>query len=50
MLIALGQGFPVIAIIGILLLTSILNNNAIMSGGFAIEGERNLGMTPEQAN
>ncbi len=41
--------FSVIALIGIVLLIGIVKKNAIMMIDFALEAERDHGMTPEQA-
>ncbi|HTJ45840.1 MAG TPA: efflux RND transporter permease subunit [Kofleriaceae bacterium] len=44
-----GQPFDVIALIGIVLLIGIVKKNAIMMIDFALEAERERGMTPEQS-
>jgi multidrug efflux pump len=44
-----GQGLGVIGIIGIILLIGIVKKNAIMMIDFAIEAERDGGMTPREA-
>jgi multidrug efflux pump subunit AcrB len=44
-----GAEFDVIALIGIILLIGIVKKNAIMMIDFALEAERDQGMTPEQA-
>jgi len=44
-----GQDLSVIALIGIVLLMGIVKKNAILMIDFAIEAERNQGMTPEQS-
>src|SRR6202020_1613970 len=41
--------FSVIALIGIILLIGIVKKNAIMMIDFALEAERDHGMTPEQS-
>jgi multidrug efflux pump len=43
------QDFSVIALIGIVLLIGIVKKNAIMMIDFALEAERDHGMTPEQS-
>jgi multidrug efflux pump len=43
------EDFSVIALIGIILLIGIVKKNAIMMIDFAIEAERDRGLTPEQA-
>jgi multidrug efflux pump len=48
-LIVCKSDFDVIALIGVVLLIGIVKKNAIMMIDFAIEAERNKGMTPEQA-
>jgi hydrophobe/amphiphile efflux-1 (HAE1) family protein len=48
-LIATGTPLSIIAIIGIFLLMGIVKKNAIMLVDFALEAERNRGMTPIQA-
>src|SRR6201996_1579523 len=48
-LMATGNEFSLIAFIGILLLIGIVKKNGIMMVDFAIEGERNLGLSPEAA-
>jgi multidrug efflux pump len=44
-----GKPFDVIALIGIVLLIGIVQKNAIMMIDFALEAERDEGLTPEQA-
>jgi hydrophobe/amphiphile efflux-1 (HAE1) family protein len=44
-----GNDLTVIAVIGIVLLIGIVKKNAIMMIDFALEAERNGGLTPEQA-
>ena len=44
-----GQDFSVIALIGIILLIGIVKKNAIMMIDFALEAEREQGMSPEEA-
>ncbi len=44
-----GYDLSLIAIIGLILLMGIVKKNAIMMVDFAIEAERNEGLTPEQA-
>ncbi|GAO55214.1 efflux RND transporter permease subunit [Novosphingobium sp. MD-1] len=48
-LIATGGEFDLIALIGIILLIGIVKKNAIMIIDFALEAERNHGLTPAQA-
>jgi len=48
-LIVCRSDFSVIALIGIILLIGIVKKNAIMMIDFALEAERDHGMTPEQA-
>jgi multidrug efflux pump len=48
-LMAFGQDLSVIGLIGIILLMGIVKKNAIMMIDFALDAERNQGMTPEQA-
>ena len=48
-LIATGGEFDLIALIGIILLIGIVKKNAIMIIDFALEAERNRGLTPAQA-
>jgi multidrug efflux pump len=48
-LLVCGMDFGVIALIGIVLLIGIVKKNAIMMIDFALEAERDQGMTPEQA-
>ncbi len=48
-LMACGSEFSIIALIGIVLLIGIVKKNAIMMIDFALEAERDHGMTPEQA-
>ena len=48
-LFVVGMPFDVIALIGIVLLIGIVQKNAIMMIDFALDAERNGGMTPEQA-
>ena len=48
-LMAFGQDLSVIGLIGIILLMGIVKKNAIMMIDFALDAERNEGMTPEQA-
>ena len=44
-----GNSFTVIALIGVILLIGIVKKNAIMMIDFALEAEREQGMTPEEA-
>jgi multidrug efflux pump len=44
-----GSEFSIIALIGIVLLIGIVKKNAIMMIDFALEAERDQGMSPEQA-
>ncbi len=46
---ACGSEFSIIALIGVILLIGIVKKNAIMMIDFALDAERRLGMTPEQA-
>jgi hydrophobic/amphiphilic exporter-1 (mainly G- bacteria), HAE1 family len=48
-LMALGHELTVIAIIGIIMLIGIVKKNAIMMIDFAIDAQRNRGMSPEKA-
>ncbi len=48
-LIITGNDFSIIALIGIVLLIGIVKKNAIMMIDFALEGERQRGMKPEDA-
>jgi multidrug efflux pump len=48
-LIVTGNDFSIIALIGIVLLIGIVKKNAIMMIDFALEGERQHGMKPEDA-
>jgi hydrophobe/amphiphile efflux-1 (HAE1) family protein len=48
-LMAFGYDLDVISLIGIILLIGIVKKNAIMMVDFALEAEREGGMTPEQA-
>ncbi|CAO3378606.1 efflux RND transporter permease subunit [Azospirillum argentinense] len=48
-LMVFGQELSVIAIIGILMLIGIVKKNAIMMIDFAIDAQRNQGMTPREA-
>jgi len=48
-LILCGTAFDVIALIGVVLLVGIVKKNAIMMIDFALEAERNDGMTPDQS-
>ena len=48
-LIATGNDFTLIAAIGIILLMGIVKKNGIMLVDFAIDGERNRGLTAEEA-
>jgi multidrug efflux pump len=48
-LMLVGQDLSVIALIGIVLLMGIVKKNAIMMIDFALEAERNEGMTPRDA-
>ena len=49
LLLLTGTQLTVIALIGIILLIGIVKKNAIMMIDFAIDAERRLGMTPQQA-
>src|SRR5690606_15468888 len=44
-----GSALDLIAVIGIILLIGLVKKNAIMMIDFALEAERNLGMSPEDA-
>jgi multidrug efflux pump len=44
-----GKPFDVIALIGVVLLIGIVQKNAIMMIDFALEAEREQGLSPEQA-
>ena len=44
-----GTHFGVIALIGVILLVGIVKKNAIMMIDFALEAERDQGMTPERS-
>ena len=48
-LLASGNEFSIIALIGVILLIGIVKKNAIMMIDFALDAERRLGMRPEQA-
>ncbi|HEV8260248.1 MAG TPA: multidrug efflux RND transporter permease subunit [Burkholderiales bacterium] len=48
-LLVCGNEFSIIALIGVILLIGIVKKNAIMMIDFALDAERRLGMTPEQA-
>ncbi|HXU70753.1 MAG TPA: multidrug efflux RND transporter permease subunit [Polyangia bacterium] len=48
-LIVCNSEFSVIALIGVILLVGIVKKNAIMMIDFALEAERDQGMTPEQS-
>src|SRR6202023_904585 len=48
-LIALGYDFSLIALIGVILLVGIVKKNAIMMIDFALVGERQRNLTPEQS-
>jgi hydrophobe/amphiphile efflux-1 (HAE1) family protein len=48
-LIVLGYDFSLIALIGVILLVGIVKKNAIMMIDFALVGERNRHLTPEQS-
>jgi multidrug efflux pump len=48
-LLAFGTEFSIIAFIGVILLIGIVKKNAIMMIDFALDVERRLGLTPEQA-
>ncbi|HZE12776.1 MAG TPA: multidrug efflux RND transporter permease subunit [Chthoniobacterales bacterium] len=48
-LILCGTDFSLVALIGIILLIGIVKKNAIMMIDFALEAERNEGMTPEES-
>jgi hydrophobe/amphiphile efflux-1 (HAE1) family protein len=48
-LIVLGYDFSLIALIGVILLVGIVKKNAIMMIDFALVGERNRNLTPEQS-
>ncbi|HEX7952650.1 MAG TPA: efflux RND transporter permease subunit, partial [Burkholderiales bacterium] len=48
-LLASGNEFSIIALIGVILLIGIVKKNAIMMIDFALDAERRLGMAPEQA-
>jgi multidrug efflux pump len=48
-LLASGNDFSIIALIGVILLIGIVKKNAIMMIDFALDAERRLGMPPEQA-
>jgi multidrug efflux pump subunit AcrB len=49
MLMSFGFGFSVIALIGVILLIGIVKKNGIMMVDFAIAGERERGLSPEEA-
>ncbi|MFO5742488.1 efflux RND transporter permease subunit, partial [Klebsiella pneumoniae] len=44
-----GQEIGIVAIIGIILLIGIVKKNAIMMIDFALEAERNHGLSPREA-
>ena len=48
-LIVCGAAFDIIALIGVVLLVGIVKKNAIMMIDFALEAERDQGMTPEKS-
>jgi multidrug efflux pump len=48
-LLACGTEFSIIALIGVILLIGIVKKNAIMMIDFALDVERRLGLSPEQA-
>jgi len=48
-LIVCGEQFGVIALIGVILLVGIVKKNAIMMIDFALEAERDKGMTPDES-
>ena len=48
-LLIIGNELSIIALIGIILLIGIVKKNAIMMIDFAIEAERNEGLSPEEA-
>jgi multidrug efflux pump len=48
-LLASGNEFSIIALIGVILLIGIVKKNAIMMIDFALDAERRLGVLPEQA-
>jgi multidrug efflux pump len=48
-LLASGNEFSIIALIGVILLIGIVKKNAIMMIDFALDAERRLGMAPERA-
>jgi multidrug efflux pump len=48
-LLAFGTEFSIIAFIGVILLIGIVKKNAIMMIDFALDVERRLGLTPQQA-
>src|SRR6185437_4573758 len=48
-LILCGEQFGVIALIGVILLVGIVKKNAIMIIDFALEAERDKGMTPDES-
>ena len=48
-LIVCGTHFDVIALIGVILLVGIVKKNAIMMIDFALEAERDKGMTPDES-
>ena len=48
-LMVLHYDFSLIALIGVILLVGIVKKNAIMMIDFALAGERNRGMTPEES-
>jgi multidrug efflux pump len=48
-LMMLNYDFSLIALIGVILLVGIVKKNAIMMIDFALAGERNRGMTPEES-
>ncbi|MEO8007367.1 MAG: efflux RND transporter permease subunit, partial [Betaproteobacteria bacterium] len=48
-LLACGTEFSIIALIGVILLIGIVKKNAILMIDFALDAERRLGMSPEQA-
>jgi HAE1 family hydrophobic/amphiphilic exporter-1 len=49
MLMNFGFDFSVIALIGVILLIGIVTKNGIMMVDFAIAGERERGLSPEEA-
>ncbi|MGG7598630.1 multidrug efflux RND transporter permease subunit [Pseudomonas sp. WC1] len=46
---AMGQDFTIMGLIGVVLLIGIVKKNGILLIDFALEAQRNHGMTPEQA-